>query len=116
MVRAWYPATVRTAADRLGYYATHFDTVEVDSTFYGLPTSATARLWAERTPPGFVFHIKAFAMMTRHAVRPEQLPPPLRSNQELELARPSRSSARPSSPCGPRARWDWCCCSFRPTS
>jgi uncharacterized protein YecE (DUF72 family) len=90
MVRAWYPATVRTAADRLGYYATHFDTVEVDSTFYGLPTSATARLWAERTPPGFVFHIKAFAMMTRHAVRPEQLPPPLRSNQELELDRQGR--------------------------
>ena len=90
MVRAWYPATIRTAADRLRYYATQFDTVEVDSTFYGLPTSATARLWAERTPPGFVFHVKAFAMMTRHAVRPEQLPPPLRSTRELELDRQGR--------------------------
>jgi len=84
-VRVWYPPSVHTAADRLRYYATQFDTVEVDSTFYGLPTSATARLWAERTPPGFVFHVKAFAMMTRHAVRPEQLPLPLRSTHQLEL-------------------------------
>jgi uncharacterized protein YecE (DUF72 family) len=85
MVRAWYPPAVRTAADRLRYYAAHFDTVEVDSSFYGLPTPATARLWAERTPPGFVFHVKAFAMLTRHGVRPEQLPTPLRVTHELEL-------------------------------
>src|SRR3990170_7533557 len=85
MVQAWYPAVIRTAADRLRYYAARFDTVEVDSSFYGLPTSATARLWAERTPPGFVFHIKAFAMLTRHAVRPQQLPAPIRAGHELEL-------------------------------
>ena len=62
MVRAWYPPSARTAADRLRYYAGHFDTVEVDSSYYGMPTPATARLWAERTPPGFVFHIKAFGI------------------------------------------------------
>jgi uncharacterized protein YecE (DUF72 family) len=90
MIRAWYPTTVRTAADRLRYYATQFDTVEVDSSFYGLPTSATARLWAERTPPGFVLHVKAFGMLTRHGVRPEQLPPPLRAAYDLELDRQGR--------------------------
>jgi len=90
MVRAWYPPSVRTAADRLRYYAAHFDAVEVDSSFYGLPTSATARLWAERTPPGFVFHVKAFAMLTRHGVRPEQLPPPLRLAHDHELDRHGR--------------------------
>jgi uncharacterized protein YecE (DUF72 family) len=90
MIRAWYPAGVRTAADRLAYYAARFDTVEVDSSFYGLPTSATARLWAERTPPGFVFHIKAFGMLTRHGVRPEQLPLALRAQHDLELDRQGR--------------------------
>jgi len=90
MVRAWYPTSVRTAADRLRYYASHFDTVEVDSTYYGMPTSATARLWAERTPPGFTFHIKAFAMLTRHGVRPEQLAPPLREGYRFELDRGGR--------------------------
>ncbi len=37
MVAAWYPRDVRSAADRLRYYATWFDTVEVDSTFTGSP-------------------------------------------------------------------------------
>jgi uncharacterized protein YecE (DUF72 family) len=90
MVQAWYPPSVRSAADRLRYYASLFDTVEVDSTFYGLPTPSTARLWAERTPPGFTFHVKAFGMMTRHAVRPEQLPAPLRASHELQVDRQGR--------------------------
>jgi uncharacterized protein YecE (DUF72 family) len=90
MVRAWYPASVRTAADRLRYYSSLFDTVEVDSSFYGLPTPATADAWAERTPPGFTFHIKAFAMMTRHGVRPEQLPAPLRSRHSYDVDRQGR--------------------------
>jgi uncharacterized protein YecE (DUF72 family) len=90
MVRAWYPTSVRTAADRLRYYAARFDTVEVDSTFYGLPTASTSRLWAERTPLGFVFHIKAFAMLTRHGVRPEGLPAALRAEHDLKLDRYGR--------------------------
>ena len=106
MVRAWYPPSVRTAADRLRYYAAHFDTVEVDSSFYGMPTPATARLWAERTPPGFVFHVKAFGMLTRHGVKPEQLPPPLRDGHTLRARPPrphpppgTRLCARRPSPC-----------------
>jgi len=90
MVRAWYPPQMRTAADRLRYYATQFDTVEVDSSFYGIPTPATARLWVERTPPGFIFHIKAFGMLTRHGVQPRQLPAPLREGREFELDRYGR--------------------------
>jgi uncharacterized protein YecE (DUF72 family) len=90
MVRAWYPAGVRSAEDRLRYYAARFDTVEVDSTFYGLPTPGTSRLWAERTPAGFTFHIKAFGMLTRHGVRPQQLPAPVRAGYELELDRYGR--------------------------
>jgi uncharacterized protein YecE (DUF72 family) len=90
MVRAWYPASARSAADRLRYYASRFDTVEVDSSFYGLPTPAMAGAWADRTPTGFTFHIKAFAMMTRHGVRPEQLPATLRSRYPCETDRQGR--------------------------
>jgi uncharacterized protein YecE (DUF72 family) len=74
----------------LRYYASQFDTVEVDSTFYGLPTSTTSQLWAERTPDAFTFHIKAFGMMTRHGVKPEQLPPPVRAGYDFELDRYGR--------------------------
>ena len=90
MVEAWYPPRVKSAADRLRYYAQRFDTVEVDSTFYGLPSERNAALWAERTPQGFVFHIKAFAMLTRHGVRPDRLPPALRSTYDLQVDRYGR--------------------------
>ena len=39
--------------DYLSYYATKFDTVEVDSTFYGTPTESTVQGWNRKTPPGF---------------------------------------------------------------
>jgi len=90
MVAAWYPPSAKSAADRLRYYAERYDTVEVDSSFYGLPSERNSTLWAERTPPGFTFHVKAFAMLTRHGVKPEQLPAGLRSLQDLELDRYGR--------------------------
>jgi uncharacterized protein YecE (DUF72 family) len=91
MIEAWYPAEVKTPADRLAYYAQFFDTVEVDSSFYGMPSERNSGLWVERTPPGFIFHVKAFAMMTRHEVRPKQLPVSLLSAYDgLELDRRGR--------------------------
>ncbi len=78
LIADWYPSTATTAEARLRFYAEHFDTVEVDSSYYAIPAERTTYNWAERTPPGFVFHLKAFGLMTGHAVRPEQLPPDLR--------------------------------------
>jgi uncharacterized protein YecE (DUF72 family) len=45
--------------DYLGFYAERFGTVEVNSTFYRLPTAAAVGTWARETPPGFVFACKA---------------------------------------------------------
>ena len=56
LLKNWYPREVRTAEGRLRHYAEWFDTVEVDSPFYRLPTPETAARWAERTPSEFVFH------------------------------------------------------------
>jgi len=82
--KLWYPPGVSSAEARLRYYAEHFDTVEVNSSYYALPAPEAAQNWVERTPPGFVFHVKAFAMMTRHPVRVEQLPPDLRELAEFD--------------------------------
>ena len=84
LVRHWYPKGVRSAEERLRYYAERFSTVEVDSTYYRLPEPETTARWAERTPSGFAFHVKAFGMMTRHPVRLEQLPPDLRGLAEVD--------------------------------
>jgi uncharacterized protein YecE (DUF72 family) len=65
----WYPKTADTAEKRLAYYAKQFPVVEVDSTYYGPPAEQTTRLWAERTPDGFTFNIKAFSMLTGHPTK-----------------------------------------------
>jgi uncharacterized protein YecE (DUF72 family) len=53
----FYPEGMKPA-DYLSYYATKFDTVEVDSTFYGSPTISTVKAWDAKTPPGFIFAAK----------------------------------------------------------
>jgi uncharacterized protein YecE (DUF72 family) len=70
LLKHWYPRGVSTPAARLGYYSERFDTVEVDSPFYHLPDPAVTGRWAQRTPPEFVFHVKAHASMTWHEGEP----------------------------------------------
>jgi uncharacterized protein YecE (DUF72 family) len=66
LLKFWYPRGVSTATARLGYYAERFDTVEVDSPYYHLPDPAVTGRWAQRTPPEFVFNVKAHSSMTWH--------------------------------------------------
>jgi uncharacterized protein YecE (DUF72 family) len=54
--------------DELSYYAEHFDTVEVNVTFYRPPVRTTARRWAERTPAGFDFSVKLHQRFTHAAM------------------------------------------------
>jgi len=78
--KCFYPPDAKTAEQRLQYYAAHFDTVEVDSTYYALPGPDTADLWVERTPGGFVFDIKAFRLFTLHQTPVRSLPTILRED------------------------------------
>jgi uncharacterized protein YecE (DUF72 family) len=66
LVKTWYPRGVSTSKARLAHYAERFDTVEVDSPYYHLPDPDVTGRWAQRTPPEFVFHVKAHATMTGH--------------------------------------------------
>jgi uncharacterized protein YecE (DUF72 family) len=75
----FYPKSVRTAESRLQFYSSQFDTVEVDSTYYALPTKNNAYLWAQRTPDNFVFHVKVYGALTGHAINPRTLPPDIGS-------------------------------------
>jgi uncharacterized protein YecE (DUF72 family) len=50
--------------DELTFYAEHFDTVEVNSTFYGQPKAEVTRKWADRTPDGFEFSVKLYQKFT----------------------------------------------------
>ena len=92
----WYPPEVKDDAEgRLRYYAERFAMVEVNSSFYALPTVETVAHWAERTPPGFRFHLKAHQVISGHPSEPGRLPPPLRElpaslDRRGRIRRPSR--------------------------
>lgn len=62
----FYPSEVKTAEERLRYYASQFPVVEVDSSYYAIPSERNAVLWAERTPPEFTFDVKVFRLFTHH--------------------------------------------------
>ena len=79
----FYPPGLK-AGERLAYYAEHFDTVELDSTYYRLPVESMAERWVEQTPDEFVMHVKAFGVMTRHPVKKEQLPTDLRDEAPVD--------------------------------
>jgi uncharacterized protein YecE (DUF72 family) len=58
----------------LAHYAEHFDTVEINNTFYRLPKPSAVEGWVEQSPPGFVFAIKASRYLT-HVKRLKTLDP-----------------------------------------
>lgn len=74
----FYPPEVKNAEERLRFYADRFPLVEVDSSYYGLPSPTTVQAWAERTPAAFLFNVKAFRLFTGHQALPKVLPKDLR--------------------------------------
>lgn len=81
----FYPPGVSTAEKRLAFYASNFPLVEVDSSYYYLPTERNAALWVARTPDDFVFNIKAYSLLTHHPTKPDSLPPQVREMVDPEL-------------------------------
>jgi uncharacterized protein YecE (DUF72 family) len=74
----FYPSEVKTPEARLRYYASRFSMVEADMGFYAIPDRALTERWVERTPDGFVFDVKAHALMTGHATDVARLPRSIR--------------------------------------
>jgi uncharacterized protein YecE (DUF72 family) len=70
----WYPKGATSAEARLRHYASQFPIVELDASYYYLPREDQAGLWVERTPPDFVFNVKAFSLLTGHPTRRKALP------------------------------------------
>lgn len=64
---SFYPKEMQSA-DYLAFYAEHFNTVEVDSTFYGCPSAHTVNNWAARTPEDFIFSVKVPQVITHEKV------------------------------------------------
>ena len=86
----FYPLRSMAPEDRLWWYSRFFDCVEVNSSFYAPLSARHAVAWVKRTPPGFVFSVKAYGLLTGHHLDAARLPPPLAAM----LPRAARPSAR----------------------
>ena len=100
----WYPPEANNPEKRLRYYARQFPLVEVDATYYALPAEQTARAWAERTPPGFTFNIKAFSLFTQHPTPVRAFPADLR--EAAGSAGKDRVYLKDVDPAVAEAAWD----------
>lgn len=72
--KRFYPPGCTSAEARLRFYATQFPLVEVDSSYYAMPSASNSVLWVERTPAHFTFNIKAFRLFTGHQTDRSKLP------------------------------------------
>jgi uncharacterized protein YecE (DUF72 family) len=81
-VKHWYPEGI-AARERLRFYADRFEVVELNSSFYATPSRDNVERWVEITPDGFRFHVKLHRLLSRHATKPDALPPDLRDGLEL---------------------------------
>ena len=78
----FYPPEAKSAEDRLRFYAGQFPVVEVDSSFYAMPSFNNAVQWTDRTPEGFVFDVKLFRAFTLHQTPLKSLPKDMREEVE----------------------------------
>lgn len=90
----FYPRGADSAEERLAYYAATFPIVEIDATYYALPSAKTAAAWVERTPLDFTFDAKAHALMTGQPTETKRLPKDLRAALPDELAAKPRLYGR----------------------
>ena len=102
----FYPASAANAEERLQFYASTFPIVEVDATYYALPSASTAELWVDRTPPDFTFDIKAHALMTGQGTETKRLPKAIRTALPEPAAAKSRIYAKDLPPELLDAVWD----------
>jgi len=90
----FYPPQAKTPEERLRFYVSRFPTVEVDSTYYALPSERNSALWVERTPPDFLFHVKAFALFTQHPTNVGSLPREVREALPADVHNKRRAYPR----------------------
>jgi uncharacterized protein YecE (DUF72 family) len=82
-VEKWYPKKMQ-AADRLGWYARHFEMVEVNSTFYSVPDGRMVERWSAATPVQFTFDVKLHQLFSFHSTPAKLLPPDLQRRAEID--------------------------------
>ncbi len=94
----FYPPEASTPEARLRYYSSQFPVVEVDSSYYALPSRRNSEMWVERTPAHFAFDIKAHALMTGQPSEVKRLPADLKKALPKAVGEKARIYAKDLEP------------------
>jgi uncharacterized protein YecE (DUF72 family) len=70
----FYPKRTTGPREKLQYYSKYFRTVEIESSRYAFLEKKNIKSWIYRTPSNFIFHVRAHAALTAHAVSHKKLP------------------------------------------
>ncbi len=81
----FYPRKTMTASARLAYYASRFPLAEIATTYRFPPTPELSAQWAQRTPEGFTFDVRAWSLLTGAPTLPDSLWPDLQGQVEPTL-------------------------------
>ena len=92
-VERWYPKKM-PAHERLGWYAQHFEMVEVNSTFYSVPDARMVQRWCATTPDDFVFDVKLHQLFSFHSTAAKLLPPELQKQAKTDAKGKVTASAK----------------------
>jgi uncharacterized protein YecE (DUF72 family) len=91
-VERWYPKGM-PAGERLGWYAQHFEMVEVNSTFYSVPEPRMVERWCAATPNDFTFDVKLHQLFSFHSTPAKFLPLELQRRAEIDAKGKVKSTA-----------------------
>ena len=90
----FYPYKTMSAEERLWWYSQYFDVVEVNSSFYAIPSPDITKLWVARTQPDFLFNVKAFGLLIGHHVDAARISDGLRKTLPARLRTRRRDESR----------------------
>ena len=90
-VERWYPKKM-PAGERLGWYAQHFELVEVNSTFYSVPEPRMVERWCGVTPNDFTLNLKLHQLFSFHSTPAKLLPPDLQRRASTD----AKGNAKPT--------------------
>jgi uncharacterized protein YecE (DUF72 family) len=77
--------------DELAFYSEHFDTVEINATFYGQPRASVSASWVRRTPADFEFSVKLYQKFTHPKMFQERVAAALESGGAADVMRDRRA-------------------------
>src|SRR5438045_7744423 len=80
------------AGERLGWYAQHFEMVEVNSTFYSVPEPRMVERWCAATPDDFTFDVKMHQLFSFHSTPAKLLPPDLQRRAQIDAKGNAKST------------------------